>query len=658
MLSVLIIDSKVLDHYSRYDYFFGHFENSGEVAVCVWNKQSFEDDVASMIPQLMDTVRNVPEWNAYIICEPHNSMELLQSDFENKTQYSVNPYERGNHKDYDPEKDRLLKLLYFLGGRGEDRVDYIQQYQFRAARPTGIFLITPRIFKNIEQQKNFLLSEIRGDDFDVLGSPARVLSGEIDITRNYSEFWERYEYPANCRFMVYDFPEETHQTYMESWFPFWITVISVTKNRFSNAHLEPYKLHLISVDINDENFEEYINKFYTMLLENKNINQYLIEKENAQELEERKSTDITVTDACIPVYVNFPHVNVRDLYASDDNIGLVKDKPVLDEEDWRSQMKRTKEAIGKFFKSIARGKSEAVDFVHENLEAELPKLRGRTITKYDVEELSEAMNNDELSMIELNLGYNGSRAEFEKKQQKASRIVQTYMKRRMFCKVAVGIILACMLIYFIGFIPYVINSAIHSISSFFIAIVVSVAALLVPLICGIVTLAVLKRNMKKLIGLYNGIVSSGYMEVQESADRQSEYLTYLLDYMEKYQIYSFAAGNNAHIQRVNELLTANAVLDDAIEACSTLALLRGVSPTRIVDRYIENTIESEPKARVYLYEENKDGRMDLNSSKDILEAPFNFTDRLVINCEELYECGAYNDKPDTEEPDEWKEDEE
>lgn len=642
MLSVLIIDNKVFDHYSRYDYFFGHFEANADIAVCIWNKQSIEDDVASMLPQLMDTVRNVPEWNAYVICEPHNSIDYLEKDFSAHTQYAINPYERANRPDYDPESDRLLKLLYFLGGRGDDRVGYIQQYQFRAARPSNIYLITPRLLKNIEQQKQFLLSELRQEYIGVMDDPARILAGEIDITRNYAEFWERYEYPASCRFLVYDFPEEKHQTYVDSWFAFWTAVLSMTHNRFTNAVLAPYKLYMLEVEIDDDRFAGYINKFYTMLLDNKEANERSIAQEERMEKEDVTSTDITVITTPTPMYVNFPHFNVESLFADDGNIGMYKDQPMLDEDDWHQQMKRTREAIGQFFKAIGRGKGEAVDAGHESFVAELSGLQGRRITKYDAEELTEALNQDELQMIELDLGYTASRAKFEKTQNTAAKMVRTYMRRRLRYKVAMGLILACMLVYFIGFLPYILNSIAHSITSFVIAAVIAAVSMAVPAVCGMVALAVLKNKMRKLISLYNNIIGDCYSEVEHGAELQGEYLTYLFDYMKKYQLLTTAQNSDIHSQRVEQLLLANAAFDDAIAECAALAATRSVRLKQITDEYVVNTIDLIPEGRIYLYEENPDGRMAFNTTPEALEAPFSFTDQLCLQCEELYECPAYS----------------
>ena len=656
MLSILIIDGEIFDHYSKYEYFLDRFEAEGDVAVCVWNKGAGENDIAAMVPQLMDTIKNIPAWNAYIICAPHHSIDFLQDDFNNKTQYAINPYERANREDYCVEKDPLLNLVYLLGGRGESsysfdngirqehNIKYIEQYQFRAARPDSIFLITPRIFKNISQQKHFLLTEIQDEyaKLRIQDNPKYILAGEIDVTTRYSEFWERYKYPSNCRFLVYDLPEEQHQKYEDSWFPFWICILTLTKNYIGNSILAPYKLHLLDIEINDDKFAEYFNKFYTMLLDNRDISEHEIKAEKDAIKLEASSTDITVSNGkTAPVYVTFPHVDVANLFASKANIGLVKDRPVLDEEDWRRQMQRTRETVAKFFKAIGRGKGEAVDYTNDTFEADRGALVNKRITKYDAEELRDAMNEDELRMIELNTGYAASRAEFEKEQRKADRIVRTYMKRRLKFKTAAWLIAACMLIYFLGFIPFMINSVKHSLTSFLVAWPISAAAFIVPLVSGIIALAVLKRRMNKLIDLYNNTINSCYEKAKTGAEIQGEYLSLLLDYMKKYQLLSNSIVDNSHSQRIDELVLAIAVFDDAIIECEALAALRNIKLKKITDRYVENTIASTPGSHISLYEDNENGTMSLNEVPDALSAPFSFTDDMSIIAEELYECVGY-----------------
>ena len=158
MLSVLIINSEIYERYSKYAYFFNWFEDNRNIVVCSWNKSACEDEgLEAIVPQLMEIIKNEPMWNAYVIDAPFNSMKFIQNDFKQMTQYSINPYERANSADYRIESDNLLKLVYFLGGRGVEKLPYIEAFQFKAVRPNNIFLITPRIFEDLEMQKSFLL---------------------------------------------------------------------------------------------------------------------------------------------------------------------------------------------------------------------------------------------------------------------------------------------------------------------------------------------------------------------------------------------------------------------------------------------------------------------------------------------------------------------
>ncbi len=644
MLSILIIDNAILDHYKKYAYFFDRFEDFGDVAVCNWNRQCSERDLGAMVPALMDTIKNVSEWNAYIICEPHDSMKYLGDDFKMKTQYSINPYERANREDYDKEEDDLLSLVYFLGGRGGDDVDYIDQYRFRASRPNNIYLITPRIFKTIKRQKLFLQTEITEKTAGIYDDPQAIIAGKRDVSLEYSNFWERYEYPPNCRFIVYDIPEPDNVKYQDCWFPFWLTVIIMTKNKFSNSILAPFKLHIIDVDIDDSKFENYINKFYTMLLDNIDINNHEITAEREAMAAEAASVDVTLGDSATPVYVDFPHVDVGELFASSMSIGMVKDKPVVDEVDWKEQMQRTRDAIAKFFKAIARGKNEAVDSMNGTFKTELPSLLNRRITKYDAEDLEDKINEDELRMIELNTGYSASRTEFEKRQRIAEKIVSTYMKRRMTKKVAITLGGICAGIYFVGFIPYLINSASQNITSFLIALVISLAAMSVPVVCSLIALKILKGRMRKLIIEYNGVISECYEVARTGSDIQGNYLTLLLDYMTKYQLMTNATFDNAHTKRIERLVIANATFDDAVSECKAIASLRNIELRRITDAYVQNMIDSMPVGAIYLYDENDSCRMALNSVEEELFSPFSFTSNFVLETEVLYECDAYKTK--------------
>ena len=149
MLSVLIMDRTTYEYYLSYEYFFNWFEDHGDVRICLWERNTDRQaEIDEVVPQLFETIKNVGSWNAYIVDRPFHSIDYLDADFKNKTQYSINPYENNRDRDenFDPENDPLLRLVYFLGGRGIEQRQYITSYHFRASRPLGIYLITPRIF--------------------------------------------------------------------------------------------------------------------------------------------------------------------------------------------------------------------------------------------------------------------------------------------------------------------------------------------------------------------------------------------------------------------------------------------------------------------------------------------------------------------------------
>lgn len=662
MLSVLIINSEIYERYSRYAYFFNWFEDNRNIVVCPWNKSYIEDDdMDTLLLQLLEIVKNEPQWNAYIIDGPFESMAHIEADFENKTQYAINPYERAAHADYEIENDPLLKLVYFLGGRGVEELAYIKKFQFRAVRPNQIFLITPRIFEDLEMQKSFLQWRI-ADDTEVLdgerklpfdgsgtnyeADPEEILKNQFHSVLLYSNFWERYEYPPNCRFLVYDMPNRNNQSYDDAWFTLWLCVLSLVLNTFPSAELGPYKLYVINALISDEGVADFLNKFYTLLLDAKEA----VDKEMDNEVKaiKQESADITSGDFTdtAPVYVTMPEVDLDRMFADHNEYSLTKDRPIEDEEAWRSYMKTAKDTENKLFKAVERGKNDAIRRMQTSFLMDLPMLKRRKITEYAIEDITERMNDLEIEMVSLNTGYKASRTEFDKRQKKAEADVIAFLKKRLRSKSAVAIIFATVLVYLIGFVPYVIHSIQNNITSFLVAILVSVGACCLLAVSGILALKFLYSRLKLRLNDYNGVMHESISDVTAGTKIQSQYLSDLLDYMEKYQLITNAKIDRRHIERINRLGVASDRFENAIYQCKMLARLRHISLARWQGAPLMGSLSTDPSVPIYLHEDVKGVRMALNRSKNALDVPFPFVDGLLLAVETLFECEAYQKRPD------------
>ena len=650
MLSVLIINSEIYDRYSRYAYFFNWFEDHKDIAVCFWNKSDSGsiDSIDAMIPQLMDIVKNVPQWNAYVVDAPYDSMRYIEDDFANLTQYAINPYERARDAEYDVEQDSLMQLIYFLGGRGVEKLPYIERFRFRAIRPTNIFLITPRIFEGLEMQKNFLQWKIRNETQPDHDDANAALTGEDLRFMQYSAFWDRYQYPPNCRFVVCDLPNEKNQSYDDAWFTLWLSVVSLMLNTFQSAELGPYKLYTVNALLSDEGFSEFLNKFYTMLLDAKDAVDKEIDNEVLTLKEEMNDTtggDIVDVE---PVYVNLPEVNLDSLYATSEEFGLTKDRPRIDEEVWRDFIKNSKDSENRLFKAVERGKNEAVDNLNRTFKVDLPALKRRQITQYNAEDMIESMNEKELEMISLDTGYKASRTEFVRKQREASEEVNKYLKKRLRFKPALLITLFATMVYLVGFVPYLIHSAERNITSLVVGIVITLLSCTVVGLSGFLALKWLSSRLKKKINEYNEVMQWNVASVTEGAKIQSEYLSDLLDYMEKYQLVTNARVDRRRIEKLDRLNLSSQRFENALDQCSAIARLRHLSLAKLPDGKITETLSADPDVPIYLYEDVEGIKMPLNNVKNALDVPFPFMSGLELLTEDLYDCAAYPTDPVTD----------
>lgn len=644
MLSVIIINSDIYERYQKYEYFFNWFEDHQSIAVCMWKKDSLKDaSIDELVPQLFDIVKNVTEWDAYIVDEPFFSADYIENDFLNNTQFSINPYERANAPDenYNIEDDQLLRLVYFLGGRGVQNLSYMSNYKFRAVRPTNIFLLTPRVFDNLDTQKYFLRCEIEKADYEKQKDPDSILTDTDEPLLQYSDFWFRYDYPANCRFLVFDIPDLISIKHENAWFVLWLSIVSLAINTLNTAELGPYKLYTIDVDISEEEFTAFLNKFFAGL----SAANFMVTKEIESEVENIRKSLADVSSKKItegsPVYVTFPHTSFSAFYPKKKNFGNTKDTPVLDYEYWNRHRKQVKFEANQLFKATYRGKREAIDSMNRTISIDTPILSNQYLSRYDVEDITDMLNVNEIKMLELETDRTASRPYFEKKEKAAAEKIEKAMIPRIMKRTFSGIMLCCILIYLFGFLPFIISSAKHSMTSSIIAVLITIFSAIIIYITGRVTLKLLKHKFVALIDDYSDVITESTENIRAGAQVQSQYLTLLLDYMEKYQMLSFGRVEEVRMQHIEQLTSINATYQDAMEQCKSIAGICHVHLSNVIKENDVDAVVFEPGNKIYLYEDTNGIKIPLNSVCERLNTPFGFVNALFINEEIVYENSKY-----------------
>ncbi len=642
MQSVLIINSEIYDKYQKYAYFFNWFEDHDNVSFCVWNKYaSDEADIDELVPQLFDVVKNVSEWNAYIIDEPFDAEEYIERDFENLTQCAINPYERAGHTTgYDPAGDSLMRLAYFLGGRGVENLEHISNYTFRAARPTQIYLLTPRIFEKLDMQKAFLRAEIEENNRLLLSDSASLLMEADDVSMQYSAFWDRYEYPPNCRFLVFDMPDAANVRYEDSWFMFWLAVMTLVTNTYTSAELGPYKLYLLNVNLSSDELEQFLNKFYAALRNACGVKEKEIEEEVHSIKAAMEDTTCNHPVECAPVYVNFPDTDFSKLFLKNSAFGITKDKPKLDTAVWEKHKEESGVQVHRLFKAIARGKNEAVDAMNRTLAVDLPLLKNQRLTRYDAEDIVDDLNKSEIEMLGLDTDRYASRAAFEKSEKTAAKGIERALPGRVLTKTYKKILFVGVAICLMGFVPFIISSAKFNLTSLLVSLLITAFSGLVVAIASYVSLRIQRLRFDEKLNDYSEAVSASLQEIQENAQIQSKYLSLLLNYMEKYRMLASGRVEEKHMYRLEELTRIRSIYEEALEQCKSIEGLCAVVLNADDSGYADRVLLIQDE-KIYLHDDTDSLMIPLNALPNRLKPPFPFVQALFLSEEIIYESAKY-----------------
>lgn len=643
MLSIILVNSKIYDRYLKYDYFFNWFEDHSNVAVCIWNKQASADsDIDELAPQLFDLVKNVSEWNAYIVDEPFDSIAYMKDDFENLTQYSINPYERANKPgDYDPEADPLMRLVYFLGGRGYEQLKYIKSYGFRAVRPNQIFLLTPRIFENLDIQKQILQTEIEEKNRVLLENNDSAFDSSDVLSLQASDFWSRYEYPANCRFLVFNMPDMFNVKHEDSWFLFWLATVTLVINTYDSTELGAYKLYQLDINLLSDVLESFVNKFHMSLKNAFDVSQKDMENEIEAMKMAMEDTSANHQGDCAPVYVTFPDTDFSKFNCPGSNFGNTKDNPELDTIVWKEYKEELLEETNRLFKAITRGKNEAVDAMNRTFKADLPLLKNQHLSRYDAEDIADELDKSEIDMLKLKAESSASRTEFDKREAEEAKTFEKILPGRVMSKTYLKITLLGVLVCLMGFVPFIVSSAKFSLTSCVVAVLITVFTCAVLFLASFVALRLQRKRLGKQLEEYNDSLAENLGKIGESAQIQSAYLTHLLNYMQKYQMLVSGKIEEKHIKRIEELTQIHAKYEDALEQCRSIAGLCHIKLVNDESAFGSNMLVFMPDEKIYLHEDTDGLRIPLNSTDDRLTPPFPFVESLCITEEKIFESCHY-----------------
>ena len=199
-----------------------------------------------------------------------------------------------------------------------------------------------------------------------------------------------------------------------------------------------------------------------------------------------------------------------------------------------------------------------------------------------------------------------------------------------------------LLVYLMGYIPYMFNSLRNGGGAFAGALGISLGATLIVAIGGIVALVLLRKQIVASMERFNDLMRSVVNSVNTSAHKYEEYFSTLCTYMKAQSIYAgVTKRKDAVSARVQKLRTHKQALRTTIARDEELAAAFGIRRAAAFEKNVTRFFDEDkvPKDnRLYYYEiDGGKTELPLNTAGDMIWAPYKFIAGLKIEREDLYE---------------------
>lgn len=671
MHTVIILSKHSSDLLREYRYLFQPFVDHGLISFCDWNESG--TDLETSVPDLYKQIKGKEDWKAVIVSAepvygkrkgpvpdaknpfdfpgevsedeiPHDSSVPLVRLTHMLCGYPAAPvknfeeaYEYADIETGETRRVRASELsqeeFYALAETYRDGLKqiYLQEKVSEEAEEARRALEEKYAFADVRPQEVYLLSlrKHQEDDNYIYESWKSPLEMES------SDFARRNNYPGICRFICCDITNPENSRYIRELAEFWMGTLTLALNHIPASILQAYKLYRMQVEVSKEELSETLNRHLNRMEAASAFVQARLGMKPQNAFEDGVKI---VEKQQIPVV--FTEVTGRDLYISTKDIGLSRDCPTDELMYWHSNVREKTEQVERYLKMPRRAidrassqvKTKAQSFFDDEYE----------LDRFQIEELEE-----ELDTLELQLLTSDTRSAVDgKKIQEQAQEIDKQVKKdiavRMRRGVAVGTGILILLLYLLGYVPYIFQSLGKGGKAFLASLGVSLGATMIVAVGGIVALIFLRKKIVASMDRFNELMHSVVISVNGSAKKYEEYFSTLCTYMKAQSIYTgLTKRKDAVSARVQKLRTHKQALRTTIARDEELAAAFGIRRVAAFEKNVTRFFDEDrvPKEnKLYYYEtDGKRTEIPLNTAGDMIWAPYKFIAGLKIEREDLYE---------------------
>lgn len=671
MHTVIILSRHASDLMKDFRFLFKPFVENGTISFCDWNESG--TDLKTAVPDLYGLIRGKQDWRAVIVdSEPaYGRKSCPAPDEKNPFDYPdesrdngipcasgvpvirlthmlcgypsspVTNFEEGyeytdditgkvhrvRRSELSEERfDELssqyknsLRPIYMEEKVPEEviraRKELEDRYSFVDERPREVYLVATRKHPDVEERI-----------YDSWKSPFEIES---------SDFCRRNNYPGICRFLCYSIINPENSRYLKELTEFWLSLLTLAINRIPASSLQAYKLYRLGVTVSREELSAALNNHLNKMEAAYSFVQDRIRMKPEYSFEE----DETIVERQkIPVI--FEGTTGSDLYIDTKHVGLSRDCPDDEMVFWNESVREKQSNMGKFLKIPRR----AIDKASRYMRGRADSFYGEEyeLDRFQIADLEDEMNLLELEVLTSDTHSMIDERRIRKELNSVDRQVKKEIAVRMRRNVAIGTGTVLLLIYMIGYFPYIFNSLRLGGSQFLASAALTVAAVILASSGGVIALFLLRRRLRERMEQFNALMRDLVRKVNESAKKYEKYFSVLCTFMKAQSIYAgITKKTDAESARIKRLKAHREALTMSIERDRQLEAAFGIKRAADFEKNVTRFFDEEKKPadnRLYYYEADMNKtEIPLNTTGELVGTPYKFVAGLTIEREDIYE---------------------
>lgn len=452
----------------------------------------------------------------------------------------------------------------------------------------------------------------------------------------YSAFAGNNLYHPTISFFAYDIMSREDKRYDTELLNFLLCLLVFSANEIPRGSVSGGYLYRLECSFIRDGImqicQNYLNKLYAThsAIEIKIGD---LSRERKQEIDDFTAEQAFETPVVVPVSIRSSRS--RDSLKAKVRPGLSKDCPEDEKSLWKNQFKTINKNFIKYLREPRRAVKTAVKGpLRENNTVVDDRIR--SLTEYQLEDVVYKEQEEERQMVETATSHLFDTEAYTKSINDAKEQIDDRIEKRMTKRKTTAVSLIAVLVYLIGFIPFLITESSNA-TTIVTAVVLASLCTVIFIASALVVLFVFRYQLKKLFREFNEVIERICCEIDKSLAAFSDYISHACNVMRKFSIIYY--DNNPE----NDLITIMTKHKLDIEK-----LIR-----MIVDKYflyidlnnIDNSAEpfsydfSKPVDYEYLPEsgDRKSCKAEFITRNNHIILPVDYLDSIIAVKEDLYD---------------------